>query len=209
MVRIVANVVVDLTEMRGLFFVNENGVIDVECRKIGKVSDKHFSARQRRLQFSVRLFLILDAVTEKHSEVADARVSRPAKSDVFLQNPSARFAQRAQICVARKNDALVCRQCILPRMSACDVANAARELFVIERRTTSIKAREFVKLQNRAAHHETTPRISFLLVFGRVIGADMDATAICKHSRIREGERVAIESKIRAARARGREQCGR
>ena len=81
-------------------------------------------------------------------------------------------------------------------MAMGDVADAMGQLFVIERRAMSIKAREFVELQGRPAHDETSPGVTLLFLFRRFVSANVNPFAVLKHGRIHERKRVAIEPKV-------------
>src|SRR6266699_5278637 len=85
MIGIISDIALDSAARRERFsFVDQNRVIDPETRVSGKKTNEQLAARQSSIQIRVRFILVLGVMLKNHPEVAESKINRPTKTDVFL-----------------------------------------------------------------------------------------------------------------------------
>src|SRR5437016_7949357 len=198
MVRVVDEITFDVAS--GVWIlsgINQHRVVDREARVGREIRDKKITVREDIIESAVRLLLILGAALIKHPEVSWPKVSWPTGADIFLQHRLTRFANLAQICVARKNNALFRRQCFAPWRGAGDRAHSSGQGAIVERLAMRIEAGELVKLHCDTRHHEAAARVAVRRIgFSRRRPKKSDAFVIFEDGGVRESECVAIEIKV-------------
>jgi hypothetical protein len=118
------------------------------------------------------------------------------------------LAHLTQIGVTGENDALILRQCLMPRRSARHNADAGGQSAIVKRSAVRIEAAKFMKLHRRSGHYETPARVEVTL-FGRCrsCAQKSDTFIVLKDSGIFESESIARVNKISRGRIAFR-KCG-
>src|SRR6266567_8194070 len=197
MIGVVNEITVNSIILRGRFsFVDQHRVIDAETRVSCEKTNKQLAARQSCIEIGVGFFVVTRVVLEKHPEISEPKISRPAKANICSHNFAARLAHCAQVGVAREDDALICRQWLSPNCPTGDITNASGQRPVVQWRGMRIEASELLKLHRRTAQDKTSASVPFRFSFLSLpqIGMNFE---IFEDGCVSETDRIAVETKIR------------
>src|SRR4051812_32728522 len=139
--------------------------------------------------------LLRPAMRQHDPPVSRPEISRPAESDVLLENFRAGATERPQIGISRYDNPIVLGKGRQPGRLPRNLSNSRRQFVVRHLRRRRIEPREFSELNDAAAHHETMLRKPLRLMRAALVARRRVAMMELQRRFVSESERVPLERK--------------